>query len=94
MQTVPSCVKECWELLSSEPFFILLSNMTGLHLHFLAQCNDDDESEDEKTEKENGDEGNTHAEGCSSTTEMETSAEKKPKGAHTVHLCRFWKGQL
>ncbi|XP_065123640.1 prolyl 3-hydroxylase OGFOD1 [Paramisgurnus dabryanus] len=85
MQTVPSCVKECWELLSSEPFFILLSNMTGLHLHFLAQSNDDDdESEDEKREPENGDEGNTHAEGCSSTTETETSsAEKKPKGPPT-----------
>lgn len=97
MQTVPSCVKECWELLSSEPFFILLSNLTGLGLHFLTLCDDedDDESEDGKSETENGDgevkdgtengDGNTHAGGSSSTTET-SSADKKDKGEQLVQF--------
>lgn len=86
MQTIPSCVKECWELLSSEPFFILLSNLTGLGLHFLAQSNDeDDESQDEKSETENENGGNTHAGGSSSTTET-SSADKKAKGEQLVHF--------
>ncbi|XP_056612992.1 prolyl 3-hydroxylase OGFOD1 [Triplophysa dalaica] len=105
MQTVPSCVKECWELLSSEPFFILLSNMTGLGLHFLTPCDDeddedDDKSEDGKSETENGDgevkegtengDGNTHAGGSSSTTET-SSADKKAKGPPTcVGELRRW----
>uniref|UniRef100_A0A672NZX1 Prolyl 3-hydroxylase OGFOD1 n=1 Tax=Sinocyclocheilus grahami TaxID=75366 RepID=A0A672NZX1_SINGR len=62
MQSVPSCVQECWELLSSESFFILLSNLTGLRLHYLCGDEDESENEDGKSETENrGGEGNTQA---------------------------------
>uniref|UniRef100_A0A671MIK5 Prolyl 3-hydroxylase OGFOD1 n=1 Tax=Sinocyclocheilus anshuiensis TaxID=1608454 RepID=A0A671MIK5_9TELE len=60
MQSVPSCVQECWELLSSESFFILLSNLTGLRLHYLCGDEDESENEDGKSETENrGGAGNT-----------------------------------
>lgn len=84
MQSFPSCVQECWELLSSEPFFILLSNLTGLSLHYL--CMNEDESEDGKSETENKDgEGNTQA-GGSSADAGASSAEKKDKGDQCAHV--------
>lgn len=84
MQSFPSCVQECWELLSSEPFFILLSNLTGLSLHYL--CMNEDESEDGKSETENKDgEGNTQA-GGSSADASASSAEKKDKGDQCAHV--------
>ncbi|XP_051505625.1 prolyl 3-hydroxylase OGFOD1-like [Myxocyprinus asiaticus] len=91
MQNVPSCLKECWELLSSEPFFILLSNLTGLRLHYLAQCDDEDESDDEKSDTENEDEErSTQAEGSSCAADA-SSAEKKAKGPPTyVGKLRRW----
>ncbi|MCJ8737294.1 hypothetical protein PDJAM_G00022380 [Pangasius djambal] len=45
LQNLPSCLKECWDLLSSEAFFLLLSNLTGLSLHALAPGDDDSDSE-------------------------------------------------
>ncbi|XP_066569624.1 prolyl 3-hydroxylase OGFOD1 [Amia ocellicauda] len=54
---LPQCVRECWELLSSEPFFLLLSNFTGLKLHFLASGSE--EEEEEEKEKEEEEEGET-----------------------------------
>ncbi|KAJ6666125.1 hypothetical protein lerEdw1_001029 [Lerista edwardsae] len=35
-ESLPTILKECMELLGSEAFFLLLSNFTGLKLHFLA----------------------------------------------------------
>lgn len=58
LDTLPQCVKACWELLHSEAFFLLLSNFTGLRLHFLCPADDDDEEKekevntDEKSEEE------------------------------------------
>lgn len=84
MQSFPTCVQECWELLSSEPFFILLSNLTGLSLHYL--CINEDESEDGKSETENRDgEENTQAGGSSADADA-SSAEKKDKGDQRVHV--------
>lgn len=87
MQSVPSCVQECWELLSSESFFILLSNLTGLRLHYLCGDEDESENEDGKSETENGGgEGNTQA--SASNTDADTSTtEKKDKGSQNVHVC-------
>lgn len=87
MQSVPSCVQECWELLSSESFFILLSNLTGLCLHYLCGDEDKSENEDGKSETENGDgEGNTQA-SASNTDADASSTEKKDKGNNQrVHL--------
>lgn len=50
LDSLPPCVKDCWELLHSEAFFLLLSNFTGLRLHFLCPA-DEDDSENQK-EKE------------------------------------------
>uniref|UniRef100_A0A8D3D980 Prolyl 3-hydroxylase OGFOD1 n=1 Tax=Scophthalmus maximus TaxID=52904 RepID=A0A8D3D980_SCOMX len=38
---MPQCVSACWELLRSESFFLLLSNFTGLRLHYLSNANRD-----------------------------------------------------
>uniref|UniRef100_A0A8C2EJK2 2-oxoglutarate and iron-dependent oxygenase domain containing 1 n=1 Tax=Cyprinus carpio TaxID=7962 RepID=A0A8C2EJK2_CYPCA len=91
MQSVPSCVQECWELLSSESFFILLSNLTGLRLHYLCGDEDESENEDGKSETENGGgEGNTQA-SASSTDAGASSTEKKDKGPPTcVGELRRW----
>ncbi|XP_077446662.1 prolyl 3-hydroxylase OGFOD1 [Stigmatopora argus] len=45
MDTLPECVNACWELLRSEAFFLLLSNFTGLRLHYLCPADDDDDDE-------------------------------------------------
>lgn len=60
LDSLPPCVKDCWELLHSEAFFLLLSNFTGLRLHFLCPADNDDD--DEEKEKEAKAEENTDAE--------------------------------
>ncbi|CAF99561.1 unnamed protein product, partial [Tetraodon nigroviridis] len=52
LDNLPRCVRECWELLHSEAFFLLLSNFTGLRLHYLCP-NDDDEEEEEEDKEQN-----------------------------------------
>ena len=52
LETIPSCVSECWELLCSEAFFLLLSNFTGLRLHYLCPSDEEDEDEDRENEEE------------------------------------------
>lgn len=42
LDSLPECVLSCWELLHSEAFFLLLSNFTGLRLHYLCPSDDDD----------------------------------------------------
>ncbi|KAF4082779.1 hypothetical protein AMELA_G00131490 [Ameiurus melas] len=56
LQNLPSCLKECWDLLSSEAFFLLLSNLTGLSLHALAPGDDESDSEGQEGQSE-GQEG-------------------------------------
>ncbi|XP_041916992.1 prolyl 3-hydroxylase OGFOD1 isoform X2 [Alosa sapidissima] len=47
--SLPQCVQECWKLFSSEDFYLLLSNLSGLKLHPLAKDNDSsDDSEDDE----------------------------------------------
>ncbi|XP_022599502.1 prolyl 3-hydroxylase OGFOD1 [Seriola dumerili] len=50
LDTLPQCVSTCWELLRSEAFFLLLSNFTGLRLHYLCPTDDDDEREQKEQE--------------------------------------------
>lgn len=53
LSSLPQCVQECWQLFSSEAFFVLLSNLTGLKLHPLASDNDsEDDSEDSEDDEE------------------------------------------
>lgn len=48
LETLPQCVSACWELLHSEAFFLLLSNFTGLRLHYLCPADDDDDDDDDE----------------------------------------------
>ncbi|XP_032374936.1 prolyl 3-hydroxylase OGFOD1 isoform X2 [Etheostoma spectabile] len=50
LDTLPQCVSACLELLRSEAFFLLLSNFTGLRLHYLCPADDDDVNKDEEKE--------------------------------------------
>ncbi|KAJ7986157.1 hypothetical protein DPEC_G00347870 [Dallia pectoralis] len=53
LESFPECVRACWELLRSEAFFLLLSNFTGLRLHYLSPSDEDEEEEEVKAaEKE------------------------------------------
>ncbi|KAI5613873.1 prolyl 3-hydroxylase OGFOD1, partial [Silurus asotus] len=54
LQNLPSCLKECWDLVSSEAFFLLLSNLTGLSLHALAPADDESEEQGEDSEGQEG----------------------------------------
>lgn len=49
--TLPDTLKDCMALFRSEALFLLLSNFTGLKLHFLAPEEEEDEIEDTKEEK-------------------------------------------
>lgn len=84
MENLPSCLQECWELLSSEPFFLLLSNLTGLCLHDLAAKDEDSkiESQCKETDAEKEEKRN-HTEGQSSSNSL---AKKKNKGERIFFL--------
>ncbi|KAJ8271897.1 hypothetical protein COCON_G00107560 [Conger conger] len=82
-QGLPPCVSACWELLSSEAFFLLLSNFTGLKLHFLAPGNDEEEGEAEEKEgggrEENGEGAEGSSTGCPAVTAAGRPQEVKEK---------------
>ncbi|XP_060796737.1 prolyl 3-hydroxylase OGFOD1 isoform X2 [Neoarius graeffei] len=95
LQNLPSCLKECWDLLSSEAFFILLSNLTGLRLHALATEEDESDSDGQDGRSEGQDGRSEGQDGRSNTDNAEderndldgqgpsstsSSMEKKPKG--------------
>uniref|UniRef100_A0A672I573 Prolyl 3-hydroxylase OGFOD1 n=1 Tax=Salarias fasciatus TaxID=181472 RepID=A0A672I573_SALFA len=52
LDSLPPCVKACWELLHSEAFFLLLSNFTGLRLHYLSTGSSTDSAANASKEKE------------------------------------------
>lgn len=84
LDTLPQCLSECLELLRSEAFFLLLSNFTGLRLHYL--CPADDEDEDEDEEKKDIQDG--EATGSSSEpSSANTSREKGECQCEPFHLC-------
>ncbi|XP_029830714.3 prolyl 3-hydroxylase OGFOD1 [Ixodes scapularis] len=53
---LPPVVEECLSVFRSDAMFLILSNLTGLRLHRLAQRSDDSSSEEEEEEEEEGDE--------------------------------------
>ncbi|XP_045888577.1 prolyl 3-hydroxylase OGFOD1 isoform X1 [Micropterus dolomieu] len=75
LDTLPQCVSACWELLRSEAFFLLLSNFTGLRLHYLCAADDDDESKDEEKEDVRG------GEATGSSSESPSANTSREKGA-------------
>ncbi|XP_054856659.1 prolyl 3-hydroxylase OGFOD1 [Eublepharis macularius] len=65
-ESLPAILKECMELFRSEAFFLLLSNFTGLKLHFLAP---EEEEEEEKEERAAGGDPSRCTQGESSQEE-------------------------
>ncbi|XP_060693815.1 prolyl 3-hydroxylase OGFOD1 isoform X1 [Hemiscyllium ocellatum] len=59
--SLPDILAKCMELFSSEAMFLLLSNFTGLKLHFLAASNNDADEKDSEIEEHDG-----HEHPCSS----------------------------
>lgn len=91
LDSLPPCVKDCWELLHSEAFFLLLSNFTGLSLHFLCPADDDDDEDDGEKEKEAKAEENTEA---AIEGETSSSIDKSPantSGGKGVFICLVWR---
>lgn len=86
---LPPCVRECWELLHSEAFFLLLSNFTGLRLHYL--CPDDDEDGEDKKEQNEGskEQGDTQAGGTSGSLVESAADTSRGKGVCHLHNCRI-----
>ncbi|KAK5873922.1 hypothetical protein PBY51_018920 [Eleginops maclovinus] len=87
LDTLPECVSECWELLRSEAFFLLLSNFTGLRLHYLCPADDEDDDKDEgKEDLQDGE-----ATGSSSVPPLaKTSKEKEPSTPVSCGEVRRW----
>uniref|UniRef100_A0A3B3ZEL1 Prolyl 3-hydroxylase OGFOD1 n=1 Tax=Periophthalmus magnuspinnatus TaxID=409849 RepID=A0A3B3ZEL1_9GOBI len=77
LENLPECIYGCWELLHSEAFFLLLSNFTGLRLHYLCPSDDDDDEEQKTKENVKQDEEGTSAE--ETTSNNNRSAESTPK---------------
>ncbi|XP_018523589.1 prolyl 3-hydroxylase OGFOD1 [Lates calcarifer] len=93
LDSLPQCVSACWELLHSEAFFLLLSNFTGLRLHFLCPADDDEESKEEGKEekKEQEDAGNGEATGSSvESPSANASREKEPSTPVCCGELRRW----
>ncbi|XP_062922708.1 prolyl 3-hydroxylase OGFOD1 [Mobula hypostoma] len=100
---LPDILAECMNLFRSEAMFLLLSNFTGLKLHFLAASDDSDEHENE-LEMSSGSEhpcssnekcGNSHLmyiEGNDSRGEIKVETEKTMPGDGSqepgVPVCR------
>ncbi|XP_058485895.1 prolyl 3-hydroxylase OGFOD1 [Solea solea] len=87
LDALPHCVSSCLELLRSEAFFLLLSNFTGLRLHFLCPADDDnDEDEDEEEKKEEKDDDEEDA-GDGEATGSATEAQSTDKELSSPLCC-------
>ncbi|KAM4630071.1 prolyl 3-hydroxylase OGFOD1 isoform 2-T2 [Polymixia lowei] len=90
LDTLPPCVTECWELLCSEAFFLLLSNFTGLRLHYLCPNDEDDENEEVEKEKQE-DPRDGEATGSSDSPSVnKKSQEKVPSTPQCIGDVRRW----
>ncbi|XP_005741719.1 prolyl 3-hydroxylase OGFOD1 isoform X1 [Pundamilia nyererei] len=88
LDSLPQCVSACWELLHSEAFFLLLSNFTGLRLHYLCPA-DDEENGDEEKDKKQQDDG--EATGSSNEpSSADVSREKEPSTPLCCGEVRRW----
>lgn len=84
LDSVPACVSVCWELLCSEAFFLLLSNFTGLRLHYLSSGDDEEEEEEEDQDE---DAGTRNAEASGSSGDRTTSNEKTKDKVQGTPVC-------
>lgn len=86
LDNLPQCVKECWELLHSEAFFLLLSNFTGLRLHYL--CPDDDDDDKDNKEQNEGlkEQDDTQAGGTSGSLVESAADTSRGKGVCVIYI--------
>lgn len=84
LETLPECVSSCWELLRSEAFFLLLSNFTGLRLHFLCPADEDDEKDEEKKKEQDGE-----ATGSSVESPSENASKEKGENCYEFSLATY-----
>ncbi|KAM8947697.1 prolyl 3-hydroxylase OGFOD1 [Pelodytes ibericus] len=73
---LPEAISRCMELLSSEAFFLLLANLTGLNLHFLA--NNDDDSDGEGPSEANTSSGSEDEDRAEQPKANQEESEKVP----------------
>ncbi|XP_029495122.1 prolyl 3-hydroxylase OGFOD1 isoform X2 [Oncorhynchus nerka] len=85
LESFPQCVSACWELLCSEAFFLLLSNFTGLRLHYLSPSDEDEEEEKDQEDEEEGE-----ATGSSGDTPSANKNNKEPSTPVCVGELRRW----
>ncbi|CAN9507040.1 unnamed protein product [Ophioblennius macclurei] len=91
LDSLPPCVSGCWELLHSEAFFLLLSNFTGLRLHYLCPADEDDDDGDEKKgEGEKNKQEDGGATGSSTNSSANASKEKEPSTPVCSGEVRRW----
>lgn len=74
LDTLPQCVSACWQLLHSEAFFLLLSNFTGLRLHYLCPADDDDEEDKNEMKEEKKEQEDTRDRESTGSLDQSTSA--------------------
>nr|XP_057945043.1 prolyl 3-hydroxylase OGFOD1 isoform X2 [Doryrhamphus excisus] len=83
LDTLPECVSACWELLHSEAFFLLLSNFTGLRLHYLCPADDDDDDDndddDDDSDSEKKEEEAAEAAGSPNETAVKSKEPSTPQ---------------
>lgn len=77
LDNLPECVSMCWELLHSEAFFLLLSNFTGLRLHYLCPSDDEEEQQKKQEKVEEGEASGSSAE--TSSVHNRKSEQSTPK---------------
>uniref|UniRef100_A0A8C7MDV9 2-oxoglutarate and iron-dependent oxygenase domain containing 1 n=1 Tax=Oncorhynchus kisutch TaxID=8019 RepID=A0A8C7MDV9_ONCKI len=85
LESFPQCVSACWALLLSEAFLLLLSNFTGLRLHYLSPSD-----EDKEEEKDQEDEQEREATGSSGYKPSANKNTKEPSTPVCVGELRRW----
>ncbi|XP_077374713.1 prolyl 3-hydroxylase OGFOD1 isoform X2 [Festucalex cinctus] len=89
LDTLPECVSACWELLQSEAFFLLLSNFTGLRLHYLCPA-DDDEDDDGGENKDKERKESCKKDDKATGSSNEASNESEPSTPKCCGELRRW----
>uniref|UniRef100_A0A3Q3WT08 Uncharacterized protein n=1 Tax=Mola mola TaxID=94237 RepID=A0A3Q3WT08_MOLML len=84
LDTLPQCVSACWQLLHSEAFFLLLSNFTGLRLHYLCPADDDDEEDKNEMTEEKKEQEDAR------DRESTGSLNQSPSANTSGHTCMLW----
>ncbi|XP_034281363.1 prolyl 3-hydroxylase OGFOD1 [Pantherophis guttatus] len=86
-KSLPATLKECWELFRSEAFFLLLSNFTGLKLHFLAPEEEEEEGGRESSESSQGPSSQEEAGNTNSTEAPGNISDNDASRENGVPLC-------